>query len=131
MLGKAIVVALALGLCATSAQAGEMSGTEIKTLVSGNTAYLTLNPGGPAGGGEGIIYYNADGTATFKTPNGPIWHGSWTVKDDTACIDWKELPNNPCTRYEKQDADIILINVATGKPRGKLVKVVPSNPEKL
>jgi len=131
MLVKAIVLALGFGLCATGAQATEMTSADIKALISGNTAYISLNPGGSAGVGDGMIFYNTDGTATFKTPNGPIWHGTWTVKDNTACIDWKELPNNPCTRYEKQDADIVLINVATGKPRGKLVKVVPSNPEKL
>jgi hypothetical protein len=126
----AIVLALGLGVCATAAQAGEMTGAEIKTLISGNTSYLALDTV-QAGTGEGIIFYNADGTAIFKTPKGPIWHGPWTIKDNTVCIDWKELPNNPCTRYEKQGTDILLINVATGKPRGKIVKVVPSNPEKL
>lgn len=124
-----IVLALGLGV-ATAAQAAEMTGAEIKTLISGNTAYLALNTV-QAGTGEGIIFYNTDGVATFKTPKGTIWHGPWTIKDNTVCIDWKELPNNPCTRYEKDGADIVLINVGTGKPRGKLVKVVPSNPEKL
>ena len=131
MLKIATVLALGLGVCATTAQASEMTGAEIKVLISGNTAYLALNPGATAGTGDGAIFYNADGTATFKTPTGAIWHGPWTIKDNSVCVDWKELPNNPCTRYEKQDADIVLINVATGKPRGKIVKVVPGNPEKL
>ncbi len=104
-----IVLALGLGV-ATAAQAAEMTGAEIKTLISGNTAYLALNTV-QAGTGEGIIFYNTDGAATFKTPKGAIWHGPWTIKDNTVCIDWKELPNNPCTRYEKEGADIVLINV--------------------
>lgn len=131
MLKIAIVLALGLGLCTTAAQANEMTGAEIKVLISGNTAYLALNPGAAAGTGEGAIFYSTDGTATFKTPSGAIWHGPWTIKDNTVCIDWKELPNNACTRYEKQGSDILLINMATGKPRGKIVRVVPSNPEKL
>jgi len=130
MFKHAIVLAASLALCATAAHASEMTGAEIKALISGNTSYLALDTP-TAGTGEGIIYYNADGTATFKTPKGAIWHGPWTVKDNTLCIDWKEMPNNPCTRYDKQGADILLINVATGKPRGKIVKVVPSNAEKL
>jgi hypothetical protein len=130
MLRKAIVLALGLGLGAASAQATDMTGAEIKTLISGNTAYLALET--PAAGtGEGIIFYNADGTATFKTPKGAIWHGPWVIKDNTVCIDWKELPNNACTRYDKQGADTVLINMQTGKPRGKVSKVVPGNPEKL
>lgn len=131
MLKIAIVLALGLGVWTTAAQANEMTGAEIKVLISGNTAYLALNPGVAAGAGDGAIFYNTDGTATFKTPSGAIWHGSWTIKDNTVCADWKELPNNACTRYEKQGSDIVLINMATGKPRGKIVKVVPSNPEKL
>jgi hypothetical protein len=124
-------LAFGLGVCATTAQASEMTAAEIKVLISGNTAYLALNPGATAGTGDGFIFYNTDGTATFKTPNGAIWHGPWTIKDNTVCIDWKELPNNSCTRYEKDQTDIILINVATGKPRGKIVKILPNNPEKL
>jgi hypothetical protein len=131
MLKIIIVLALGLGACATAAQASEMSASDIRTLVSGNTAYLALNPGAAAGTGDGVIYYSADGTATFKTPSGAIWHGPWILKDNTLCIDWKEQPNNPCTRYEKEGSDIVLINVATGKPRGKVVKVAPGNPEKL
>ena len=122
--------ALGLGLGAASAQAADMTGPEIKTLISGNTAYLALETP-TAGTGEGIIFYNADGTATFKTPKGAIWHGPWVIKDNTVCIDWKEMPNNACTRYDKQGADVVLINMQTGKPRGKIAKVVPGNPEKL
>lgn len=128
---RQMVLAAGLSLGAAGAYAAEMTGPDIKALISGNTVYLSLVPGGPAGGGEGAIYFNAEGTATFKTPAGAIWHGAWQVKENQLCIDWKELPNNPCTRYEKDGAETTLINAANGKPRGKLVKVAPSNPEKL
>jgi hypothetical protein len=114
-----------------SAWGAEMIATEIKELISGNTVYIELNTGAAAGTGQGAIYYGADGKATFKTPSGPIWDGSWTIKENTVCVDWKQLPNNPCTKYEKQESTITLINMGTGKPRGKIVKVAPGNPEKL
>jgi len=131
MLTCQLVLMAGLALSAMGAQAAEIAGAEIKALISGNTVYLALVPGGPAGGGDGAIFYNTDGTATFKTPAGPIWHGTWQVKDNQLCVDWKELPNNPCTRYEKDGAETVLINTATGKQRGKLVRVAPDNPEKL
>jgi hypothetical protein len=60
-----------------------------------------------------------------------MWHGTSTVKDNTACNDWKELPNNACTRYHKQGDTIININAQTGQTRGKIVKTVPGNTENL
>ncbi len=131
MLKFASVIVVGVGLCATAVQAAEMSGADIKTLISGNTVYLSLNAGAVAGAGDGVIFYNTDGTATYKTPSAAIWHGSWVIKDNTVCIDWKELPNNPCTRYEKDQAEVTIFNTATGKPRGKITKVAPGNPEKL
>jgi len=36
--------------------------------------------------------------------------------------DWNEVPNNPCSRYDKQGDTITLINVATNQPRCKITK---------
>jgi len=47
------------------------------------------------------------------------------------CTDWKEFANNPCSKWDKQGDTLTQINVVTGKPRGKLEKAVPGNPEKL
>ena len=126
-----ILAGLVMAGFAQSARGAEMTATEIKELVTGNTVYLELNAGAAAGAGQGAIHFGAEGKATFKTPSGPIWDGPWTMKENTVCIDWKQLSNNPCTKYEKQDSTITLINMATGKPRGKIVKVTPGNPEKL
>jgi hypothetical protein len=67
----------------------------------------------------------------YKTPKGEMWHGTWTIKDNTACNDWKELPNNACTKYEKEGDTITLINAQTGQTRGKVIKTAAGNAENL
>ena len=114
-----------------AAMAAELTGTEIKELISDKTVYLELTPASGAAAGQGVIYYAPDGTALYRTMKGDIWHGTWTIKDNTACPDWKELPNNPCTRYHKQGDVISIINVTTGRTRGKILKTALGNAEKL
>ena len=117
---------------AGSAMAADLKDAEIKELISGKTIYLELAAGTVTGAtGTGAIYYNADGTALYKTGKGDIWHGAWTIKDNQGCVVWKETPNNACTRYDKQGDVITMINVATGVARGKLIKTAPGNAEKL
>jgi hypothetical protein len=84
-----------------------------------------------AGVGQGVLYYAADGNALYKTGSGKVLHGTWTIKDNTSCITWKEQANNPCSRYDKTGDTITVINVATGQVRGKVLKVVDGNPEKI
>ena len=85
-----------------TATAAEMTGAEIKQFLSGKSVYLELTATSSGGAGQGIIYYAADGSALYKTSKGALWHGTWTVKDNTACTEWKEFPNNPCSKYDKQ-----------------------------
>jgi hypothetical protein len=114
-----------------AATAAEMTGAEIKDLISGKTVYLELTAASTGGEGKGVIYYAADGSALYKTASGAMLHGTWTVKDNTACTDWKERPNNPCSKYDKLGDTITQINVATGKPRGTVLKTVAGNADKL
>ena len=114
-----------------SASAAELTGAEIKTLLSGKSIYLENTTASTGGAGQGVIYYDADGSALFKTAKGPIMHGKWTVKDNTACVDWKEVPNNACSKYDKQGDTITVINVATGQARGKIIKIAAGNAEKI
>jgi hypothetical protein len=58
-------------------------------------------------------------------------HKKWAVKGNTACTDWKEVPNNSCSRYDKQGDTITPINVETKQPRCKITKTAPGNAEKL
>ena len=114
-----------------SAAAADLTGAQIKELISGKSVYLENTATSTGGAGQGVIYYAADGTALFKTAKGAIQHGKWTITENTTCIDWKETPNNPCTRYDKQGETINVINVATGQSRGKILKIADGNPEKI
>jgi len=115
-----------------SATAAELTGPEIKTLIAGNTVYLeTTVASGTGTAGHGIIYYAANGSALYKTPMGVMWHATWFIKDNMACHDWREVPNNPCTKYDKQGDTISLINNDTGMIRARIVKIAPGNAEEL
>ena len=78
-----------------------------------------------------MIYFAADGTALYKSAGRGMLHGTWVVKGNTACTDWKEVPNNPCSRYDKQGDTITLVNVATNQSRCKISKSAPGNAENL
>lgn len=60
--------------------------------------------------GHGVIYYSAEGTALYKTPKAVMWHGTWVIKDNRACIGWKEQHNNGCAKYDKQGDTISIVN---------------------
>ena len=122
----------ALTLTAAAA-AAELTGQEIKALLVGNTVYLEVQAAGSStgAGGNGAIYYTADGTAHYKTPKGEMWQGKYSFKDNTLCTEWKQAPNTGCTRYDKQGDTITLYNTASGLARGKIVKSAAGNPEKL
>lgn len=114
-----------------SAMAADLTSAQIKDLLIGKSVYLENTATSTAGAGQGVLYYAADGTALYKTGSGKILHGNWTFKENTLCIDWKEAPNNACSRYDKQGDTISVINVATGQVRGKVLKIADGNPEKI
>jgi hypothetical protein len=129
---KAVIVASGvLGLLG-SALAADMTGADIKTLLSGKTAYLETTAASASGkAGNGVIYWNADGTALYKTPAGDTMHGKWQIKGNTVCTDWKEKPGSGCVRYDKTGDAVTAIDTASGKTRAKIVKTAPGNAEKL
>ena len=133
VIAPAIVVTTGVvGLIAT-AFAADLTGAEIKALISGKTAYIETTPESVTGkAGQGAIYWAEDGTALYKTPTGALWHGKWEVKGNTNCTDWKERqPPGPCTRWDKTGDTYTIIDSASGKARAKLVKTAPGNAEKL
>lgn len=129
--GHAVFAVIGSACLIGSATAADMTGAQIKDLISGKSVYLENTATSTGGAGQGVIYYAADGSALFKTAKGSIQHGTWAIKENTVCINWKEVPNNPCTRYDKQGDTITVINVATGQPRGKILKTVAGNAEKI
>ena len=128
---RAVISALGSVLLIGSAAAADMTGAQIKELQSGNSIYLENTATSTAGAGQGVIYYATDGSALYKTGNGTVLHGTWTIKENTQCVDWKERPNNPCSRYDKTGDTITVINAVTGQIRGKVLKIVAGNAEKI
>jgi hypothetical protein len=116
---------------AGTAMAAEMTAAEIKALISGNTVYAETTGAAATGtAGQNVLYFASDGSALFKNPKG-MWHGTWSFKGDTVCFDWKEAPNTPCRKYDKQGDVISVINIATGEVVAKVVKTAPGNAEKV
>jgi hypothetical protein len=125
------VAATVCGGLIVSAAAAELTGAEVKELLSGKTLYVEFTASITGSNGVGKLYYAPDGTVLYKTPKGDMWHGTVTFKDNTACTEWKERPNNACTKYDKQGDTITLINMQTGEARGKIVKTASGNAENL
>jgi hypothetical protein len=102
-------------------------------LLTGNTAYIDLPPGGPGGPGGGVAaaYYGSDGRASFKLPTGAILTGTWSLKDDHYCADWENGPRNSCTQVVRMPGAVLMVDHATGKTRGSVARIVPGNPEHL
>jgi hypothetical protein len=66
-----------------SAGAADLTGAELKDLLSGKSVYLQMTAASSTGtAGQGVIYYAADGDALYKTPAGALWHGTWAIKDN-------------------------------------------------
>ena len=125
------IAAASSGAVVGTAIAADMTGDEIKATISGKTVYLECGATSTGGQGQGVIYFGADGTAIYKSAGRGMLNGTWAVKGNEACTDWKQVPNNPCSRYDKQGDTITLINVATNQPRCKITKTAPGNAEKL
>ena len=68
---------------------------------------------------------------TVEPSSGAMWHGKWDTKGNTLCADWKERPNNPCTRWDKTGETITILDSVSGQTRAKVVKTAPGNSEKL
>ena len=128
----AIIVATAAAGLIGSALAADLTGAEIKALLSGKTVYLETTAASSSGqAGQGVIFWAEDGTALYKTPSGAIMHGKWEIKGNTNCTEWKERPGAGCTRYDKTADAVTVIDAASGKVRAKIVKSAPGNAEKL
>jgi hypothetical protein len=129
---RTVIVMTSVAGLIGSALAADMTGAEIKTFISGKTVYLETTAASVTGTpGQGVIYWADDGTALYKTPTGALWHGKWETKGNTLCADWRERPNNPCTRWDKTGDAVTILDSATGQTRAKVSKTAPGNAEKL
>jgi len=129
---RALMVAAGVAGLVGPAFATDLTGAEIKALLSGNTVYLETTAASSSGqAGQSVIYWAADGTALFKTANGSIMHGTWVIKDNTNCTDWKERPGAGCVRYDKTGDKVTAIDAASGKVRATILKTAAGNAENL
>jgi hypothetical protein len=115
-----------------AAAAADMTGAEIQSLISGKTGYLKTAPASVTGAvGDGVLYWGADGNSVYKTPQGPVWHGTWSINGNLYCSDYKEGPKRPCMRVEKQGDSVSLIDAESGQLRATVVRTAPGNVENL
>ena len=115
-----------------SALAAEMTAADIKAFAIGKTVYLETTAASVTGqAGQGTLHWAEDGTAIYKTPTGAIWTGTWQMKGDLLCTEWKQRPPAPCGRWDKTGDTVSIIDSATGQTRAKVVKTAPGNAEKL
>jgi hypothetical protein len=125
---SSLVFACMLG----SAMAADLTGAELKDLLSGKSIYAQTTAASATGTvGQGVLYYGADGHALYKTPTGAIWHGGWIIKDNAICSHWKERPSNPCSKYYKQGDTISILNATNGEVRARVLKIVAGNAENI
>ena len=129
---RAIIVTTGVVGLIGSALAADMTGVDIKALLSGKTAYLETTAASASGtAGQTVIYWSADGTGLYKTPTGAIMHGKWEIKGNTLCTEWKERPGTGCVRYDMTGDVVTVIDATSGKIRAKIMKTAPGNAEKL
>ena len=105
---------------------------QIDGLLIGNTAYVDVPAGGPAGpGGIAPMYFGPDGRVAAALPGGVTLVGAWRLGHHGYCIDWDNGPQNSCTRVRRSDGMIAFVDAASGTVRGQLARLVPGNPESL
>jgi hypothetical protein len=106
---------------------------QIDGLLTGNTVYLEIPPGGPGGPNGGLVpfLYGADGRAVAKLPSGTTLIGTWKIHSDHYAVDWSNGPKNSCSRVIKSDGEIGMFDYQKGALRGHVSRIVPGNPENL
>ena len=115
-----------------SAEETILARDQIDGLLTGNTAYVDIPAGGPAGpGGTAPMYFGPDGRAAAALPGGISLVGAWRLGHHGYCVDWDNGPQNSCTRLHRGGGTIAMVDAASGAVRGQLAKVVPGNPESL
>src|SRR5437868_15539759 len=77
---RAGIAAISSIIMIGAAAAADLTGEQLKDLLSGKSTYLENTATSRGGAGTGVIYYAADGSSMYKTAKGDVLHGSWTIK---------------------------------------------------
>lgn len=110
-----------------------LNAAQLDGLLTGNTVYIAVPPGGPGGenGGMAPFRYGSDGAASAALPNGTTLVGTWSINGDSYCVDWENGPKGSCSRLVKDGSAIRIVDASTGDPRGAIDHIRPGNPEDL
>ena len=129
----AMTATLTLAAGIASAEDVALTGSQLETLLTGNTVYLAVPPGGPGGpdGGVAPVKYGADGSAAARLLAGMTLVGTWRMEGDHYCVDWENGPQNSCTRMVRNGDVITLVDIAAEESRGTVEMIRPGNPEGL
>ncbi|MEM8749174.1 MAG: hypothetical protein AAGF28_02660 [Pseudomonadota bacterium] len=133
MKGLIMVSILALGTASAAAEETTMNEAQLDGLLTGNTVYIAVPPGGPGGpnGGVAPFKFGADGSAAAKLPAGMTLVGKWRLDGDKYCADWDNGPQNSCTKIVKSAEGMKMFDAAKNEPRGVINSIAPGNPENL
>ncbi|MEM7642291.1 MAG: hypothetical protein AAF366_07150 [Pseudomonadota bacterium] len=132
---KGLTMVTMMGALTAAAATAEtvLDEARLDGLLTGNTVYITVPPGGPGGdaGGLAPFWYGGDGSAAVKLPVGTTLVGTWRIEGDHYCADWQNGPQNSCSRLVKDGATIRFFDATSGEPRGAIDHIRPGNPEGL
>lgn len=127
-------LAIAITAFATPAMSEQaLDQNQLSVLVTGNTLYVTMPAGAPGApeGGVAPIYYSDDGSAAALLPAGLKLVGTWKMADTGYCIDWENGPKNSCSTIGRSDESFVIMDAASGDPRGQVFTIATGNPENL
>lgn len=118
-------------LATGTAAADTLNELQLDGLLTGNTVYLSVPPGGPALPEGGIVpfRYGSDGSSAARLSTKLTLVGKWAIKDDHYCVDWDNGPKSSCTRLVKTAEGITFFDFGSGDLRGTVERIVPGNPE--
>lgn len=110
-----------------------LGNVQLESLIIGNTLYVSVPAGSPGApdGGIAPIYYGADGTAAAQLPAGPKLIGTWQLSNKGYCVDWENGPKNSCSSLVRGKESFLILDQATGDPRGQVFTIKTGNPENL
>lgn len=130
-----MMMGILLGLSVhTQAADTTMSGPQLEALLTGNTVYIEIPAGTPAGGPDGgvaPVRYGTDGSVAAALPSGAKLVGRYAINGEQYCVDWDNGPQNSCTSIVKSPAGMMMFDAGKKEPRGAVNRIVPGNPENL
>lgn len=111
--------------------ASTLNEMQLDGLLTGNTLYLDIPAGGPALPEGGVVpfRYGADGSSSARLSPALTLVGTWELIEDHYCVNWENGPKNSCTKIEKTENGIVLLDNDSGEIRGTVERIVPGNPE--